>query len=531
MTPDHRPLRSRARGQDGFTLIELLVTIVILGVLAAIVVFSVRGIGDKGRGSAVAADAATLRTAEEAYCAKYGRYATADELKAKGLLGGDPVYNTVVVGQEGKCGQGPNSSYTVYDAGAPTEREEQDIAVGAGPADLAVDEKTDRVYVVSGGAPSVTVIDGRTDKPVGAPVDLTSAVAGPTRVAVVPGTGKVYVGGTDGVALVDTADGGRVTRIENFSAPVTALGIAPDTGDLYVAGGSLNTSALAYVPRGETGAKPIALPAQGLVSASNGMDFTFDAARHAVYFAKAGIGSGTTPAAKAGLFAVSTETRQARTVVDFPTKTSCGTSGDLLLANTVRGRTVVDPIRNLVYLLARRCAPDGTGPEAVWKPVATVVVVNPATGEVTQVDDPAGTPYGAVTAAYNAAVSSVYVYFSGGTHCAGSGGRVDRFVGTRPTGQAQVCAMSAAAGNHARKMAVLGKYNRVFVAQFAAAGPGGTPGPPGGIGSSDAGTLLTGEPLGTPDQFGALAVNEATAKLYAVDPTANRVVVFRTGKA
>ncbi|MGW5532330.1 type II secretion system protein, partial [Streptomyces xanthochromogenes] len=52
MPSDHQPFSLRARRQDGFTLIELLVVIVILGVLAAIVVFSVRGIGDKGHKSA-----------------------------------------------------------------------------------------------------------------------------------------------------------------------------------------------------------------------------------------------------------------------------------------------------------------------------------------------------------------------------------------------------------------------------------------------------------------------------------------------
>lgn len=40
------------REDQGFTLIELLVVITILGILAAVVVFSVGGLGDKGQASA-----------------------------------------------------------------------------------------------------------------------------------------------------------------------------------------------------------------------------------------------------------------------------------------------------------------------------------------------------------------------------------------------------------------------------------------------------------------------------------------------
>lgn len=57
---------------EGFTLIELLIVIVILGILATVVVFSVRGITDDGQDNACATDARTLEVAIEAYFAKYG---------------------------------------------------------------------------------------------------------------------------------------------------------------------------------------------------------------------------------------------------------------------------------------------------------------------------------------------------------------------------------------------------------------------------------------------------------------------------
>ena len=42
-------LRAARKNESGFTLIELLIVIVILGILAAIVVFSVQGITDRGK--------------------------------------------------------------------------------------------------------------------------------------------------------------------------------------------------------------------------------------------------------------------------------------------------------------------------------------------------------------------------------------------------------------------------------------------------------------------------------------------------
>lgn len=60
----------KSLGAKGFTLIELLVVIVILGILAAVVVFAVSGIQDRGQDSACRTDKRTLRTAAEAYIAQ-----------------------------------------------------------------------------------------------------------------------------------------------------------------------------------------------------------------------------------------------------------------------------------------------------------------------------------------------------------------------------------------------------------------------------------------------------------------------------
>ena len=70
------------RNEGGFTLIELLIVIVILGILAAIVVFAVGGITDRGNSSACKSDLKTFQVASEAFY-------------AKGQLGGAaPIYPT-----------------------------------------------------------------------------------------------------------------------------------------------------------------------------------------------------------------------------------------------------------------------------------------------------------------------------------------------------------------------------------------------------------------------------------------------------
>jgi general secretion pathway protein G len=88
----------RRKGDEGFTLIELLVVIVILAILAAIVVFAVGGLNTKGQSEACRTDMKTIQTAEEAYFAQDspgGQYASAEELRAKGLITDVPTIHTI----------------------------------------------------------------------------------------------------------------------------------------------------------------------------------------------------------------------------------------------------------------------------------------------------------------------------------------------------------------------------------------------------------------------------------------------------
>ena len=93
---------------EGFTLIELLIVIVILGILATVVVFSVRGITDESQENSCQTDYRTMETAVEAYFAQYGGTAVSEaNLVAAGLVRGLSPNSAVdaagVVTGEGEC--------------------------------------------------------------------------------------------------------------------------------------------------------------------------------------------------------------------------------------------------------------------------------------------------------------------------------------------------------------------------------------------------------------------------------------------
>ncbi|MFF1356565.1 hypothetical protein [Streptomyces sp. NPDC058297] len=67
----------------------------------------------------------------------------------------------MVVGEENKCGRGEKSSFTLNDTSTPTERGADAIQVGANPADLTVDEKANRLYVVANRMPEPSRADGQ----------------------------------------------------------------------------------------------------------------------------------------------------------------------------------------------------------------------------------------------------------------------------------------------------------------------------------------------------------------------------------
>jgi general secretion pathway protein G len=63
-------IQAARKADGGFTLIELLIVIVILGVLAGVVVFSVQAINDRGASAACKTNLKTIETAAASYYAE-----------------------------------------------------------------------------------------------------------------------------------------------------------------------------------------------------------------------------------------------------------------------------------------------------------------------------------------------------------------------------------------------------------------------------------------------------------------------------
>ncbi len=72
-------MKSRRYNQDGFTLIEIMVVILILGLLATIVVQSLRGAADKAKKVKTQADLSEFKTALDRFYLDNGYYPTTDQ--------------------------------------------------------------------------------------------------------------------------------------------------------------------------------------------------------------------------------------------------------------------------------------------------------------------------------------------------------------------------------------------------------------------------------------------------------------------
>ena len=107
------------RTDAGFTLVELLIVIVILGVLATITVFAVRGITDQGEANACAVEMRNLNAAEEQHHVLHGSYVVEADLVSSSMIVADsPMYDiTVAADQTYTIAPAPGSTCTATSTG------------------------------------------------------------------------------------------------------------------------------------------------------------------------------------------------------------------------------------------------------------------------------------------------------------------------------------------------------------------------------------------------------------------------------
>jgi general secretion pathway protein G len=99
---------AKAKDEQGFTLIELLIVIIILGILAAVVIFAIGAVTDKGQLASCRTDAKTLRTAEEAEFNKNNIYKDGPGLVTDKVLAEDSELHTLA-----PSGTPVGSEYTI----------------------------------------------------------------------------------------------------------------------------------------------------------------------------------------------------------------------------------------------------------------------------------------------------------------------------------------------------------------------------------------------------------------------------------
>ena len=97
-------IREARKNESGFTLIELLIVIIVLGILAAIVLFALGTFKSDSATAACKTDGKQVDTAETAYFAKHNSYTDIDTLVSSGYLKSAPTTTNYTIAVDTSSG-------------------------------------------------------------------------------------------------------------------------------------------------------------------------------------------------------------------------------------------------------------------------------------------------------------------------------------------------------------------------------------------------------------------------------------------
>jgi len=192
-------------GRDrGFTLVEMLIVIVILGILAAVTVFAVRGITNEGDETACAVDRQTVADAQEANYGLHGAYGSEADLVANEFLRSESSTHDVTV-------TGGGEDYTITPVGACASGSGPTTTVGgSGPVSLTWAGFPAESY---GSGPLTVVIAGA-----GSVLPFGNAAAAATWALTLAGPAPTDLR----IIRVDTAGAGDNLTVDEMDALLTA---------------------------------------------------------------------------------------------------------------------------------------------------------------------------------------------------------------------------------------------------------------------------------------------------------------------